>query len=546
MSIVGMRKIMQGRLQYIMLGLAVVFGVGWIGISVGTNRSQDNSDTSGVLATINGEKVDWVEFERRVAQEIEQMEEIGDARMLSAFEEAQIRGRLFDQTVDQMLRVQAAKNAGMKASRRDVKGKVKEIIDDQVKQIKEELLAERKGKKTDAAFEAELRKRGLSLSQIKSDIRKRIDEDQVREQILIEKHMAKLKSGVDVSDETLRASYDEVRLAQITISGQKRSTAQAEQRAKEVVEKLRKGADFADLAREYSEDPYKKAGGDRGRFERRAAVERELVDIAFKLKVGEASDPIKSLGSFIIIKVQERRSGLPADFNDPKKKKEYREAYLAQEQSRVIGEYEDGLRKDAQIKVNDAELRGFQLAREMTGMFGPSGSAQAKAKAKEAIKELQKALEQSQGSSQVMARVYSQIAYLYTWMRKPGFFSPTEEEQVQFRAEAKKALQSALEYTESNDLRMLLADVCIEEREHDKAIEHLQFVSETAYDDYRIHMQILSSYEQMKKQGSEKAASLIAQERKWLDDYMARMQKQQTEEITVPFTVKPEPGGSNE
>ncbi|NIM23700.1 MAG: hypothetical protein GTO55_05435, partial [Armatimonadetes bacterium] len=46
---------------------------------------------------------------------------------------------------------------------------------------------------------------------------------------------------------------------------------------------------------------------------------------------------------------------------------------------------------------------------------------------------------------------------------------------MQFRAEAKKALQSALEYTESNDLRMLLADVCIEKREHDKAIEHLQF-----------------------------------------------------------------------
>ena len=546
MSIVRMRKVMQGRLQHIMLGLAVVFGVGWIGISVGTNRSQDNSDTSAVLATINGEKVDWAEFERRVAQEIDQMEEIGDARMLSAFEEAQIRGRLFDQTVNQMLRVQAAKNAGMKASRRDVKRKVKEIIDDQVKQIKEELLAEREGKKTDAVFEAELSKRGLSLSQIKSDIRRRIDEDQVREQILIDKHMAKLKSGVDASDETVRASYDEVRLAQITISGQKRSTAQAEQRAKEVVEKLRKGADFADLAREYSEDPYKKAGGDRSRFERRAVVERELVDIAFKLKVGEASDPIKSLGSFIIIKVQERRSGLPADFNDPKKKKEYREAYLAQEQSRVIGEYEDSLRKDAQIKVNDAELRGFQLAKEMTGMFGPSGSAQAKAKGKEAIKELQKALEQSQGSSQVMARVYSQIAYLYSWMRKPGFFSPTEEEQVQFRAEAKKALQSALEYTESNDLRMLLADVCIEEREHDKAIEHLQFVSESAYDDYRIHMQILSSYEQMKKQGSEKAASLIAQERKWLNDYMAQMQKQQTSEMTVPFTVKPEPGGSNE
>ncbi|NIM23698.1 MAG: hypothetical protein GTO55_05425, partial [Armatimonadetes bacterium] len=252
MSIVGMRKIMQGRLQHIMLGLAIVFGVGWIGICVGTNRSQDNGDTSGVLATINGEKVDWVAFDQRFAREIEQLEEIGNVRMLSAFEESQVRGRLFDQMVGQMLQVQAAKKAGMKASRRDVKRKVREMIDGQVKQLKEEFLAGRKGERTDAAFEAELRKRGLSLSQIKSDIRKRIDEDEVREQILIEKHMAKLKSGVDASDETLRASYDEVRLAQITISGEKRSVAQAEQRAKEIVEKLRKGADFADLAREYS------------------------------------------------------------------------------------------------------------------------------------------------------------------------------------------------------------------------------------------------------------------------------------------------------
>jgi len=245
------------------------------------------------------------------------------------------------------------------------------------------------------------------------------------------------------------------------------------------------------------------------------------------------------------MKLEERRSALPADFNDPKKKKQYREAYLAEEQSRVLRVYPEKLRRSARIQIYDPELRGYTLLREMS-TIGFFGAAARKAQFEAAIKEYRKAVEQSQADPQAVTRAYAQIGYLYDQMRRPEF-GLTKEEQVKYRAEAEKTLQLAYEGSGSNDLDLMLAEIYLEEGRREKALERLVAASEAAIDP-EIHYQLLDVLERREKElGPAKVAGLIAQERKWLDDYEGRMRERQGMlNQPQPAAPKPSKGKSDE
>jgi peptidyl-prolyl cis-trans isomerase D len=84
----------------------------------------------------------------------------------------------------------------------------------------------------------------------------------------------------------------------------------AQNRAREVSSKVRApGADFAALARQYSEDPGSKdSGGELGWFPRGRMV-KEFEDAAFRLSPGEVSEPIKSQFGYHILKLEGRKPG---------------------------------------------------------------------------------------------------------------------------------------------------------------------------------------------------------------------------------------------
>jgi parvulin-like peptidyl-prolyl isomerase len=85
-----------------------------------------------------------------------------------------------------------------------------------------------------------------------------------------------------------------------------------EQEAREVLAKLQGGADFAELARQYSLDPSNKdSGGDLGFFPRATLVVPEIEDVAFSLQVGQISDVIQSPIGYHIIQVLERVQDRP-------------------------------------------------------------------------------------------------------------------------------------------------------------------------------------------------------------------------------------------
>jgi peptidyl-prolyl cis-trans isomerase D len=92
-----------------------------------------------------------------------------------------------------------------------------------------------------------------------------------------------------------------------------------EEKAKEILKKLKRGADFEKMAKEHSTGPTKDKGGDLGFFERGKMVP-EFEEAAFALEAGKISDIVKTQFGYHIIKVEERKEGYTEKLEDVKAK----------------------------------------------------------------------------------------------------------------------------------------------------------------------------------------------------------------------------------
>jgi peptidyl-prolyl cis-trans isomerase C len=76
---------------------------------------------------------------------------------------------------------------------------------------------------------------------------------------------------------------------------------------KGVIARLKKGEDFATIAKELTEDPSgKQDGGDLGYFTKDQMVP-EFAEVAFKLDKGQISEPVKTQFGWHVLKVEDKR-----------------------------------------------------------------------------------------------------------------------------------------------------------------------------------------------------------------------------------------------
>ncbi|OXS68441.1 foldase [Lysinibacillus sp. KCTC 33748] len=133
-----------------------------------------------------------------------------------------------------------------------------------------------------------------------------------------------------------------------------------EKTAKEVIAKIKGGASFADVAKEYSTDTTSaQNGGELGWFSVGAMVD-EFNDAAYALPLKTLSEPVQSSFGFHIIEVTEKRDvkGVGSFKDEEKNIRTQMLAKLKQtgEDQQILKDIVAKMAKDADVKTSDKEL----------------------------------------------------------------------------------------------------------------------------------------------------------------------------------------------
>src|SRR6202045_1905588 len=139
-----------------------------------------------------------------------------------------------------------------------------------------------------------------------------------RNRLLMDNLLA-VEGKAGTTDEAMKKVYED---ASKQIAGEQEVHArhilvETEDEAKAIAADLKKGADFAELAKKKSKDPGASDGGDLGFFTKDQMVP-EFSAVAFALEPGKISDPVKSQFGWHIIKVEEKRNRKAPDFDQVK------------------------------------------------------------------------------------------------------------------------------------------------------------------------------------------------------------------------------------
>lgn len=169
-----------------------------------------------------------------------------------------------------------------------------------------------------------------------------------RTKALMEQHLA-AEAKASITEPAMRQLYDEA-TKQMKSEQEVRARhilVESEDEAKAILADLKKGGDFAAIAKEKSKDPSaKQEGGDLGYFTKDQMVP-EFSEVAFKLDKGQISDPVKSQFGWHVIRVEDKRDRKPPEFDQVK---DQLENYL---QRKAQSEMITKLRADAKIERLD-------------------------------------------------------------------------------------------------------------------------------------------------------------------------------------------------
>lgn len=128
-----------------------------------------------------------------------------------------------------------------------------------------------------------------------------------RKKVLVQSLMEN-ENKAATSDAAVKKFYDENLKPQPEVHA-RHILVETEDQAKDVVKKLKAGADFAALAKELSKDPGSE-GGDLGYITKDQVVP-EFGNAAFALDKGKISDPVKTQFGWHVIKVEDKRDRKP-------------------------------------------------------------------------------------------------------------------------------------------------------------------------------------------------------------------------------------------
>jgi peptidyl-prolyl cis-trans isomerase SurA len=258
-----------------------------------------------VVAVVNQEIITLSEVEKWIALQKEEI--LAEDRLEKREQMQALCRKVLDKLIEEKLIDQEAKKSGVKVSSKDIEAMVEEV--------------KRQNALTQEGLEKALAAEGLTLESYKKQIEKNLQ----RQRLI---HWS-VKVEEKATEKELREFYREnisryrtnesYRPATILFLVPKGATPEEireiRKKCQNVLEKIKKGEDFGEMAILYSEDSSNKVRGDLGYFRKGELLpvfERE----ALRLKVGEVSGIIRTEIGFHIIKLLDRRGADPLPFEE--------------------------------------------------------------------------------------------------------------------------------------------------------------------------------------------------------------------------------------
>ena len=333
-----------------------------------------------LAAKVNNEAITVSEYQRAKEALTEQY----GAAMPDFFKQkdaaAQIEKAAIDKLIDETLLRQKAESMKIKVYERELETGVAEIHKRFARSPEGEVLPP---EKAEAAFRDELKKEGVTMEEFRERIRKQLMVQKLVQDTI--KSRAKMPGDTEVkayfdninlvlngqqasvkglSDEAMQdllavaarfkeATAERLRLRHILIkvkegaAPEEKKTALA--KAQDVRKQLDAGLDFDEAAAKYSEDQESaKRGGDLG-YVVKGMLPPEVETAAFKLQVGENSQPVESKFGWHILRLEEKRAPQKLRFETVK---DDLEQVLSQNAfATELGNYLKDLRKEAKVQI---------------------------------------------------------------------------------------------------------------------------------------------------------------------------------------------------
>jgi peptidyl-prolyl cis-trans isomerase SurA len=291
-----------------------------------------------VVAVINQEVITLSEVEKWVKNPQEEIRT--PDRLEKQKKVLEIHQKVLNQLVEDKLIDQEVKKAGVKVTSKEVEATVEDVR--QRNGLSQEML------------EKALAKDGMTLETFKKEIEKKI------QRMKLINHSVKVESKP--GEKELRDFYEKngdryrgtesYRTSHILFHIPKEATdeeiREIRKKCQRVLEKIRKGEDFGEMALLYSDDASAKDRGDLGYFKKGEllpAFEKE----ALRLRAGEVSGIVRTDFGFHLIKLVDRKGNQPLPFEEVKEK--VKADYYEREMEKAFREFLTTLKGKSVIEI---------------------------------------------------------------------------------------------------------------------------------------------------------------------------------------------------
>ena len=288
-----------------------------------------------VVGVVNKEVITWSELYKIMEYEAtDQVRTLHEEERLKIFKENE--AAFLETLIDMKLQLQEAKKLGLEVTSKEIAETIENI--------------KNKYSVTESDFLASIQKEGFSMEEYKKRLSdqiliNKVINYQIRNKIVLSDQ--EVKTYMDANRQILTAG-EAYRLRQIFLKPPEGTMDRKtiEDKASLIIQKLKEGEDFSDLAKMYSEDPSGRLGSDLG-FINKTDMTKEFVEVLAEMKAGDFSKPFWTDKGIHIIKLEEKISAQNID----KLKEEVRKQLTEEKFFESYKSWIRSLRENAYIEI---------------------------------------------------------------------------------------------------------------------------------------------------------------------------------------------------